>query len=63
MSWPQILRHPFIKDRLKGRIETNCPLKTDLTSSLTESQELAKEIQRQDKAKLLPGNFLKSLSC
>jgi hypothetical protein len=30
---------------------------SDLTTTLTESQELAKEIQRQDKAKLLPGNF------
>ena len=29
----------------------------DLTTTLTESQELAKEIQRQDKAKLLPGEL------
>jgi hypothetical protein len=30
----------------------------DLTAVLSESQELAKEIQRQDKAKQLPGTFL-----
>jgi len=56
IGWQQILRHPFLKERLEKRIDKG-PKRADLTSSLTESQELAKEIQRQDKAKLLPGKI------
>ncbi|XP_023331893.1 serine/threonine-protein kinase 36 isoform X2 [Eurytemora carolleeae] len=53
LNWPELALHPFVKDRV-------CILagseSAPLTSNLSESQELAKEIQRQDKAKLLPGN-------
>lgn len=54
LVWPELLRHPFVSEHF----ERNPPppqTRFGLTGTLSESQELAKEIQRQDKSKLLPG--------
>jgi fused-like protein len=53
MNWQQILSHRYISEL--PRIMECAKLTTEFTKPLTESQELAKEIQRQDKAKKLPG--------
>ena len=50
-KWKELLAHPFVKDLIVIQ-EMGA---TSLTEALTASQELAKEIQRQDKSKLLPG--------
>jgi len=58
LSWPALLHHPFISADIAKRIDLKSNVPNDLTSVLSESKELAKEIQRQDKAKLLPGSHL-----
>ena len=52
-NWIEILNHDYLKDNVK--IQECLKMNMEFTSQLTESQELAKEIQRQDKAKKLPG--------
>ena len=58
LTWPSLLHHPFISVDIAKRIDLTSKVANDLTSVLSESKELAKEIQRQDKAKLLPGGSL-----
>jgi hypothetical protein len=53
------LYHPFISDAILKRVDVTSQIGNNLTTTLSESQELAKEIQRQDKAKLLPGKLNK----
>lgn len=57
LSWPDLHNHPFVKDyvSIQGNIPGAVNALPPLTDTLSASQELAKEIQRQDKAKLLPG--------
>jgi len=60
MTWNQILEHPFLAGLMEGPGQSDKAGASDidlksLTEALSESQEIAKEIQRQDKAKLLPG--------
>ena len=60
MTWNQILEHPFLAGLIEGPGHSDKAGASDidlksLTEALSESQEIAKEIQRQDKAKLLPG--------
>ena len=57
MTWPDLHNHPFVVDHvsIQGGVPGALNNLPPLTNTLTASQELAKEIQRQDKAKLLPG--------
>ena len=58
LSWPDLHTHPFVSDYVSvqsSEAVPGVPSSLPLTNTLTASQELAKEIQRQDKAKLLPG--------
>ena len=57
LSWPGLHTHPFVTNHVNIQGEQREPFATlqPLTNTLTASQELAKEMQRQDKAKLLPG--------
>lgn len=56
IKWPALLKHPFVADHFEKNPPANMnEIPDSLTEPLSESQELAKEIQRQDKAKLLPG--------
>ena len=52
-DWTDILQNDYINDCVK--VQECLKLNTEFTTELTESQELAKEIQRQDKAKKLSG--------
>ena len=55
-KWPALLKHPFVHDHFVKNPPTNLnEIPDSLTEPLSESQEFAKEIQRQDKAKLLSG--------
>ena len=53
LSWPDLPHHPWL--RAAVRPEVLLAATEPLTRGLTASQELAKEMQRQDKARLLPG--------
>lgn len=53
LNWPEILEHPFIKELMVEK--TKGSFKSSLTEPMSESQELAKEIQRREKAKMLAG--------
>ena len=53
LSWPDLPHHPWLREVV--RPELLLPGPDTLTRGLTASQELAKEMQRQDKARLLPG--------
>ena len=57
LSWPGLHSHPFVNSHVNIAPEQSEALTalTALTNTLTASQELAKEMQRQDKARLLPG--------
>ena len=57
LSWPDLHNHPFVSNHVNvtGSVPNVINTLPPLTDTLTASQELAKEIQRQDKAKLLPG--------
>lgn len=56
-TWPDLLQHPFVAENLRHLAsESLPPSENPLTEELSESRELAKEMQRQDKAKALPGN-------
>ena len=52
LSWPDLPLHPFVCEHVHLVCD---PGTQPLTRTLSASQELVKEIQRQDKAKLLPG--------
>lgn len=59
LSWPKLLKHPFVAEYFDRYPPESSALPKDaisLTQPLSESEELAKEIQRQSKAKLLTGN-------
>ena len=53
LNWPDLLQHSYLNDHPK--IKECSRAEMEFTRELTESQELAKEMQRQDKAKKLPG--------
>ena len=55
LGWAGILGHPFVAGAVSTGEDTGALDLKSLTEALSESQEIAKEIQRQDKAKLLPG--------
>ncbi len=52
LEWNEILQHEYLTSN--PRIQECQKTNFEFTKTLTESQELAKEIQRQDKAKKLP---------
>jgi len=52
LSWPELPEHGFVVGKVNLMTDPECQ---PLTRLLSTSQELAKEIQRQVKAKLLPG--------
>ena len=52
--WHDILRHNYFST--ESKILECRKSESEFTMELTESQELAKEIQRQEKAKKLPGH-------
>ena len=54
LNWPDVLQHSYLNDHPK--IKECSKAEMEFTRELTESQELAKEMQRQDKAKKFPGN-------
>ena len=53
LSWPDLPHHPWLREAV--RPELLLPGAEALVRGLSASQELAKEMQRQDKARLLPG--------
>lgn len=59
LSWPDLHTHPFVTEHVSvegaGPVPGVPSSLPPLTNTLTASQELAKEMQRQEKAKLLPG--------
>jgi len=59
LSWPDLHTHPFVTEHVSvvggGPVPGVPSCLPPLTNTLTASQELAKEMQRQEKAKLLPG--------
>ncbi|KAG8303444.1 Serine/threonine-protein kinase 36 [Homalodisca vitripennis] len=50
LSWPLLLHHPFLQDRVSSSIASEVSL--PLTKELTTSQALAKESQKHDLAKV-----------
>lgn len=53
LSWPHLLEHPFLENKVLLPPEKLRP-QLPLTTALTASQELAKEIQRQDLSQRMP---------
>nr|CAH0111353.1 unnamed protein product [Daphnia galeata] len=53
LTWPHLLEHPFLENKVLLPPEKLRP-QLPLTTALTASQELAKEIQRQDLSQKMP---------
>nr|CAH0102697.1 unnamed protein product [Daphnia galeata] len=53
LTWPHLLEHPFLENKVLLTPEKLRP-QLPLTTALTASQELAKEIQRQDLSQKMP---------
>ncbi len=61
MSWSKLKRHPFVREGLEKALKKDTSSSSHatnedaLTASLTASKELAKAMERQEKAKRMPG--------